>query len=279
MWASFKVNPILEITDIYSLFEAHFDHKYTFHGETHNFWECVYVQNGTISVSGNERVYTLSKGDVIFHKPLELHKFSIESTLGADLFIFSFSVKGDLPSQLKYNVFKLNEEKEAFMNAFLTFLRRENDKYPTPEFKEYKFLREDNLSDKYLNIVTGFISIFLLNLSDDTSPCATDSSPNAEIFKKAVNYMNDNISNQLSIEQIARFCNISPTGLKRVFRKYSGLGIHKYYLKIKINAAIELLKDGHTISDTANILGFSNQGYFSFVFKRETDKNPSQYKK
>lgn len=279
MWNSYKVNKDFNVTQIYSLFESHFDSTYAFNGETHNFWECVYIKKGRISASGNERVFSLKEGNLIFHKPLELHKFSVENSEGAELFIFSFALEGNVSPHLKYNVFSLNTEQKKIIKEFTDYIKKENPSYLLAPQKETMYLNEGIKKPKYLPIVSLFIEMLILSLSQNKKTLLTDSSPNAATFTKAVNYMNNHISSHPSIEDIAAFCNISTTGLKRIFSKYAGLGIHKYFLKMKINAAIELLKDGHTISDTAFMLGFSNQGYFSYVFKRETGKQPSYYKK
>ncbi len=279
MWNSYDVNKDFCVTQIYSLFESHFDSSYSFSGETHNFWECLYVKKGKISVSGNERVFSLKDGNLIFHKPLELHKFNVESQSGAEVFIFSFSLDGNIAPHLKYNVFSLNKEQKKIIEEFTSYIKKENPSYLSASKKEVMYLQEGLKKSKYLPIVALFIEILIMSLSENKKTTLTDSSPAAATFTKAVNYMNNNISSHPSIESIASYCNISTTGLKRIFTKYAGLGIHKYFLKMKINAAIELLKDGHTISDTAFSLGFSNQGYFSYVFKRETGKQPSYYKR
>ncbi len=279
MWNSYEVNKDFGVTHIYSLFESHFDSSYCFSGETHNFWECLYIKKGRISVSGNERVFSLKEGNLIFHKPLELHKFNVESNEGADLFIFSFGMEGNVSPHLKYNVFSLNKEQKRIIEEFTCYIRKENPSYLSAPKKEFMYLDEGAKKGKYLSMVSLFIEMLILSLSHNKKTTLTDSSPNAATFTKAVNFMNNHISSHPSIEEIAAFCNVSTTGLKRIFNKYAGLGIHKYFLKMKINAAIELLKDGHTISETAFMLGFSNQGYFSYVFKRETGKQPSAYKK
>ena len=60
---------------MYSLFMPSYTHEFNFAGESHNFWETLYVLDGSVCVSANEKVYNLSEGDIVFHEPLELHKF------------------------------------------------------------------------------------------------------------------------------------------------------------------------------------------------------------
>ena len=89
VWKYYSVKQAVKIERIYSLFEQIYKSDFNFSGESHGFWECVYVESGSICVSADERVHNLSAGEIIFHKPYELHKFFITSNEGAKLFVFS----------------------------------------------------------------------------------------------------------------------------------------------------------------------------------------------
>ena len=104
-------------------------------------------------------------------------------------------------------------------------------------------------------------------------------SESARIFKQAVNYMKNNISTSLTITDVAEHCCISATGLKTLFASYAGLGVHKYFLKLKINLATKLLEQGTSVNVVADRLGFSGQAYFSAAYKRETGRSPSDVSK
>ena len=66
--------------------------------------------------------------------------------------------------------------------------------------------------------------------------------------------------------------------LKRVFSKFAGMSVHKYFLNLKLNAALKLLQSGKTVTEVTETLNFSSQSYFSSAFKRETGKLPSEFK-
>ena len=57
IWLAHPIESRIRITDMYSLFKIHYDKDYTFAGEIHNFWECVYVLDGQVCVSAEEKVY------------------------------------------------------------------------------------------------------------------------------------------------------------------------------------------------------------------------------
>ena len=276
MWESLKIEEKIRITDMYTLFDDHFENTYSFPGETHDFWECLYVIRGKVCVSGNERVYNMSENEMVFHKPLELHKFYVDSEDGAELLIFSFSAVGELLEFFKNKVVRLTNEQNEIMESFRSFLDAHNDYY-SKKRNNRKYLM--NESPIYLQMITTYINQLLLSIYDDNLSTKVSNSPDAKIFKKAVKYMEMNLAKNLSISNVSDYCNVSPTGLKRVFFKYSGLGVHKYYVMMKINKAAKLLKAGKSVTEISEKLNFSSQGYFSSVFKREKGISATDYVK
>ena len=138
IWEPYPIQEQIHISDMYTLFQLHYDNDYAFFGETHNFWECLYVIKGRVCVSANERIYYLENGEIIFHKPMELHKFTIESPEGADLLIFSYSAEGNAAIDLLESGESVTTvaERTGFNNQsyFSKAFKRETGKTPS----EYK---------------------------------------------------------------------------------------------------------------------------------------------
>ena len=130
----------------------------------------------------------------------------------------------------------------------------------------------------YGQMLSCYLAQLILTLGDDGVIAAATQTPETAIFSKAVVYMNQQVCRNPSVSAIAAHCNISETGLKRIFTKYAGIGIHKYFMHLKFKAAAALLKEGMGVTETAEKLGFSDQGYFSKAFKRELGVSPSALK-
>lgn len=92
------------------------------------------------------------------------------------------------------------------------------------------------------------------------------------LYKQIMKILNDHIYSDISVEEVARLCNISISGLKKNFKKYSGTSIHRHFIVLKIIRATELLQ-------TDMSLNFDNQNYFSAVFKRVIGISPSAFRK
>ena len=71
---------------------------------------------------------------------------------------------------------------------------------------------------------------------------------------------------------------MSQSNLKKTFRKYSGVGIIKYFNELKIEKAQKLLNSGYSVKETAATLGYNDQNYFSVVFKRVKGYSPIKLK-
>ena len=124
-------------------------------------------------------------------------------------------------------------------------------------------------------MVTTYVYQLFFSLTDEGCIRYTSKAPDAQIYTKAVSYLNQYVHLSPSIDQIAHYCNNSRSTLIRIFNKYAGISIHKFLLMLKIKAATEHLKNGETVTEVAEKLGFSSQAYFSACYKRETGMNPS----
>ncbi len=276
-YTSYSVGEHIKINDIYSVFDHRFKKGYNFSGEMHNFWECVYVIEGCVTVSADARVHLLKAGEIIFHKPMEMHKFFVENNEDAHLFIFSYSASGILADKVSDKIFALNNEQKNIIMSFLSFLKEEKQKY-MPENIRYPFMKYILLHDKsfiFLQMVATYITQLILSISQDEGIQLEAPASDTLVFKKAVDIINDKIYTSMSVTELADSLNISISGLKRIFDKYAGISIHKYYLMQKVKVATYLLQSGMRVGDVADKLGFSSQAYFSETYKRETGSNPS----
>lgn len=277
-WKPIYLEKQLEIDTLYSLFIESKPKGFEFPGETHDFWECRYILKGKICASGDDKIYELSQGDIIFHKPMELHKYYIDGNETADILIFSFNMNGPLKNYFNDKVFHLTNEQQNILNSLIRYIKetiKDTDK--TEKYKkEEQFLQSFYSTPLYIQRVITYLEYLFLSLADKGNISEVSYKKDALLFSRTVNYMNENIYEKLSVSEIAKHCYISESSLKRLFSKYAGMSIHKYFLKLKFNSAFNLLKDGMSVNEVTEKLNFSSQSYFSVSFKREFGINPSK---
>lgn len=96
---------------------------------------------------------------------------------------------------------------------------------------------------------------------------------------EGISYLENDVQQSLSIEEIAQLCHMTATYFRKLFKEYSGISPTQFRIQKKIETAKLLLStDDMTISEISDHLGFENVSYFSKLFKKYEKKSPSQYR-
>jgi AraC-like DNA-binding protein len=83
------------------------------------------------------------------------------------------------------------------------------------------------------------------------------------------------------LKKISNELELNPSYLSREFSKYfDDLNFGDYVRKLRIEKAINLIQNTtYTLTEIAYMTGFSDQSHFTRIFKLQTGKNPSSYRK
>ena len=85
-----------DIFGFHTALNRYFRRNYEFAGETHPFYEMVYVVNGTVGVTAGDEVYTLCAGQMLLHPPGEFHRIWSECDSEPHVINLSFYA-GEMP--------------------------------------------------------------------------------------------------------------------------------------------------------------------------------------
>ena len=89
--------------------------------------------------------------------------------------------------------------------------------------------------------------------------------------------LEQNIDQQFTIKELARKVAMNECYLKKGFKAITGRTIHEYQQELRIEKAKQFLQlDGRSVTDVANILGYSSISHFSTAFKRITGMKPCE---
>ncbi len=100
----------------------------------------------------------------------------------------------------------------------------------------------------------------------------------AHVITNVQKYINNHITEKLSLNEVAGVFGLSPNYLSILFKKNSQLGFSEYIAQAKISRAKNLLLEQDTkIYEVADQLGFDSAFYFSKVFKKVTGFSPREY--
>lgn len=149
----------------------------------------------------------------------------------------------------------------------------------------------DNLNNIFSGFPEGYMSIYRQTSTHQIAGwlktfsngiCAFFDERTKDYKNKIVfdvkNYINEHISEKLSLNQIAAQFGISTSYLSQLFGRYSNLSFNEYINYGKIQEAKRLLQEEHLkIYEVAEIMSFGSEFYFSKVFKKVEGISPSEY--
>ncbi len=93
-------------------------------------------------------------------------------------------------------------------------------------------------------------------------------------------FLRDNISQDVSLSQLAGLADLSEKHLCRCFKQATGESPYQYVLKLRAEEAKRLLRSGKaSISEIALAIGFSTPSHFSTAFRKATGLSPSEFRK
>lgn len=104
--------------------------------------------------------------------------------------------------------------------------------------------------------------------------------PSEIYFQTALNYIQKNYTNNISISDIAAAASIDRTYIFKLFQKYTKQNPSQYLQSFRLEKACVLLrKSSLSVTDTAYAVGFQQPAYFSKLFTQYKGITPSQYRK
>ena len=92
-------------------------------------------------------------------------------------------------------------------------------------------------------------------------------------------YINQHLSEDLSISSLASRCFLSKYHLMRKFKSYTGYTLHQYILQKRLYMAKSMLSKGETMTSISQRAGFNDYSTFVRAFKKEFGLSPRDYVK
>ena len=122
--------------------------------------------------------------------------------------------------------------------------------------------------------------IYLICKETDRRIASERPANNSLIIEKSIGYIKEHLTDDLSLEKVARAMSLSPIHFHNTFRDSVGKTLRDYIEEQRIKKAINLLlTTNYSLTKIAYECGFSSQSYFSYVFKRRMKTTPREYVK
>ena len=172
-------------------------------------------------------------------------------------FEFSFEHVINIPMYFPYHMSESRNEKKMSYECF-------------------ELLQKDSIWSKAGASAT-FFKLFafwmsLLNFNENINPHST-------IINEIILMARNNLSKNMSINEMATISGLSNRRFQDVFVKNTGCTPKKYIKAMKLNCAKDFLKNtSMSIDLISEKLGYSSQFHFSNSFKKFTNFSPSEFR-
>ena len=249
------------------------------HYNAHHHTECelsVFIKGAGIYTVGN-RKYEFSAGDVFLFGSNEEHCIS-EITEEIDLLNLQFEPYILWESSDSAELLSLfNARNDSFENKF-------SDK--TGELAEYMLKFEEELSKKHPCRALSAKCCLFMALSTlirnypyfNYEEASKASDGITQGLRSALDYIGENLTGKLTLENIAAVACLSPNYFSYVFKKYNGITLWDYINIKRVEKAIEALKSKKSTKlEIAESCGFSSSSNFYKIFTAVTGKKPNDY--
>ncbi|MBP3376481.1 MAG: helix-turn-helix transcriptional regulator [Clostridia bacterium] len=286
---SFTTHPIkkeIEIKGFNSIYYFEFCKDFSHPPERHDFWELVYVDSGEVNAVTDGIGRTLSQGQVIFHRPMELHAHISNKIVPNSMLVVSFTSDSEAMEFFDKKIFTLGKTPKTLLSLFINEARVALGNIPN-EYTDKEPLDFSASPFGSLQLLECYLTEFLLTLkrSDgDTVSTATRTEDSrtlahSSIVELIIDYFNEHIGDNVTHADLCSNFYMGKTQLCALFSEHCGEGPIEYYSKLKIARAKKLLLEGASVSKISDTLGYSSIHCFSRAFKKAVGVSPIEYKR
>lgn len=283
-YISTRLKEMLSVERIITIHYFEYMKNFSYQGESHDFWELVCVDRGSAEVQADEKVFTLHKGDCIFHKPMEFHAFRSSGQTSLSLFVLSFECSSAEMSYFEDKIFHLSDENKALLSNIIQEARLA---FSTPMHipSVEQVVRAESAPFGAEQLIKLYLEMFLIHLVRAENPLNIQPKPtfeehisNDSTLDRILQYLEIHICEHLTIKQICNDNLIGRSCLQSLFHKEMNCGVIEYFNQMKMNVAKQIIRDNtKNFSEIADFLSYNSLPYFSRQFKKITGMSPSEY--
>jgi len=243
----------------------------------HEFDKIVIFLSGTASYIMEGRSYFLEPWDVLLVSHHLIHKPVIDPNDPYERvviyldpgFIRSHSTKETdlsacfrLARQRQFALMRPDEDQRRQLQGLLSGLE--------------DALRDKGFGGKLLSRTCLLQMLIHLNraMVDDCTPRDKTASRNDPKIEQALSYINEHLSEDLSVDTLAGQVYISKYHFMRRFKEMTGCSAHQYITQKRLLAAARLLRSGVSAQNTCARCGFQDYSTFQRAFRRQFGMTP-----
>lgn len=243
--------------------------------------ELIYVSKGSMFCQTNLDRFKLQKGDICFINRNQVHSLSCDGKVQCehDTLILNMDLFNiDIDLYEKY-ILPIIED-DTFSHIRFTGTDSNAAKI-SKSMKEIESLKDNKPLAYELGIISKAYEIMknLYEVHSTGQYLKTKSDYDRILLQKMIEYIYENYSGQISLDDIAGAANISLSKANQIFKEFTSYSPIAFLNNYRLEKSAELLRNTNdTIAQISLDCGFSGQSYFNKVFIKEYGSTPLKYR-
>lgn len=237
---------------------------FSFKSHSHNMVEVYYFLRGNARFVVEGNIFPLERGNVLVMASGQTHHLLLEPSAVYERMALLIDTAA-VPHEFE----TLSEQVYGGCNLFE--LTKSEQTWFEESFQLITKVPDDIQKNLIFSFATMIFSLLSTKIIRKTEPYVEN-----DIIKKTVNYINKNLSKELSLEIIANALYCSKASLNRNFRGIMGCTIWEYVIRRRIYNARQRLFLGGNITDAYEKSGFSDYSSFFRAYKKIVGISPSE---
>lgn len=256
----------------FRLFHINDQTKKDFSYHYHDFHKIIVFISGKVTYHIEGKAYHLKPRDILLVSQGAIHKPEIDPSVPYERYIFW--IRDDLSCQELNTCFqKANDRSFNLVRADSALQERLKDLLPEIEQTlQYKHFGDTVLRNALFTQFMIYINRIFLRTS--SSPDEKTYSSDTQV-EQLLKYINRNLSENLSIDQLANRFFFSKYHMMRKFKNETGYTIHNYITSKRLLMARSLISQGMPVMKAAHASGFRDYTTFVRAYKKQFGKAPS----
>lgn len=245
----------------------------------HPFYEIFFFVSGNVNYIIEGRTYQLRPGDILLTSNRDIHRPVIAPGKPyeryviwmEDDFFTRFQDWGDDLSACFNDTARKKYQLIRPDSHLLTHLKKQSEYMA--QIKAEKHFGSRTLL--YACLIEFLV--YLNRAYFDTPDSIRNDITENDKINEVVAYINDNLTESLSLDHLAQTFYVSKFHLSNKFKQYTGLTLYQFIMKKRLTVARNMLRTGVPVTDACLRCGFNDYSNFLKAFKREFGHNPSEY--
>lgn len=127
------------------------------------------------------------------------------------------------------------------------------------------------------SLYVGLLAL-LLDRHAQTPTQLNERDDEPRVVKRARAFLDENLSDKVTLDDLATEVGLTPFRLLRSFRKATGLTPHQYQLQARVRQAHARLRRNEQLADIAAAVGFADQAHMTRAYKAMMGGTPGQFR-